>query len=910
MFIMDGRERDDGDFCIGDDGRCPDDSTINPTLRMDRNDLIEFAENCEAFPISIRRECDGHRYTVHLNFEYWFAYVKPGTIGLSESNFTGRTELSQNVNLTTHTVEEASLQSNYEWEIFQDGIWQFTGITDKEAQLVKYLVDSTAAIGGYTFRRKAINHRINECQETDFAYSNQLTIYINDECDDEKRNVDFESGNLVSPPFFVNSTTSEFWIIDSIGANQSKYCLEVGFAQTPTEHIVSYLETSIQVVDSSNHTFINFDLTYDLQGKCIFLVDGNPLETFQGTDNQWNQHAYELSLSTGTHTLRWEYQKTTTDNVNPNEHIKLDNLNTFQTHPDLLPLLSLYYQTDGEFYWTNKSGWENRQTNSNCSPCSWYGVICDQSNRVVSLDLSANNLIGNIPYELGSLEELTLLNLSNNQLNGSIPNGLGSLSKLTTLKLHNNELTDSLPALMGNLSNLDTLFLQNNQLVGCFPSSYPPFCTDVEYDFSNNPNLSDFDAFCSSNECTICEHPDYQALKAVYDATGGPNWTENTGWSEPNSNQCDPCSWSRIDCDTSGRVIGLNLSQNNLVGTIPNEIGDLPELENLSFADNGVGLTGSLPSSIGNLSKLQWFYARNNNLTGNIPSSLGNLTNLLTFAVQSNNITGKLPPEIGNLTNLQVISLGDNNLIDPIPKEWGNLNNLQTLALQNNRLTGCFDPNLKNLCTTNLILLSGNNFINNNFTAFCSDDVGECTMECNNCEVIYLSSDTLTGDTTLIACDSILSQNDIVNTATETTDVMYQSGISIRLLPGFQVAAGATFIAQISDCNNLQSEEQPIIYRNKGSDSWDERITNTLKIFPNPFEYSTTVEFTLEQSDFIQLDLIDLTGRTALSVLTSSHYEAGTHQIMWQNDQLEAGIYWLRLLTPTGQVTQKVMVLR
>jgi Leucine-rich repeat (LRR) protein len=46
---------------------------------------------------------------------------------------------------------------------------------------------------------------------------------------------------------------------------------------------------------------------------------------------------------------------------------------------------------------------------------------------VTSMDLSSNNLIGEIPEELTSLYGLRFLNLSNNQLHGKIPEKINAM---------------------------------------------------------------------------------------------------------------------------------------------------------------------------------------------------------------------------------------------------------------------------------------------------------------------------------------------------------------------------------------------------------------------------------------------------------------------------------------------------
>ena len=65
------------------------------------------------------------------------------------------------------------------------------------------------------------------------------------------------------------------------------------------------------------------------------------------------------------------------------------------------------------------------------------------------------------------------------------------------------------------------------------------------------------------------------------------------------------------------------------------------------------GLTGEIPSEIGNLTNLTYLNLRSNQLTGSIPPEIGNLTNLTRLWLNDNQLTGSIPPEIGNLTNLE-----------------------------------------------------------------------------------------------------------------------------------------------------------------------------------------------------------------------------------------------------------------
>ncbi|XP_050119800.1 probable LRR receptor-like serine/threonine-protein kinase At4g29180 isoform X10 [Malus sylvestris] len=75
-----------------------------------------------------------------------------------------------------------------------------------------------------------------------------------------------------------------------------------------------------------------------------------------------------------------------------------------------------------------------------CGPrnFSWEGLECNYSislPRIISLDLSNNNLTGPVPQFLEELKSLTLLNLKGNQLSGSVPNALRERSEAGLLVL-------------------------------------------------------------------------------------------------------------------------------------------------------------------------------------------------------------------------------------------------------------------------------------------------------------------------------------------------------------------------------------------------------------------------------------------------------------------------------------------
>ena len=89
---------------------------------------------------------------------------------------------------------------------------------------------------------------------------------------------------------------------------------------------------------------------------------------------------------------------------------------------------------------------------------------------VVSMDLSCNNLSGNIPEELTSLHGLICLNLSQNHLEGNIPHEIRLLQVLESLDLSMNKLSGVIPQSMESMLFLSFLNLSYNDFSGRIPS--------------------------------------------------------------------------------------------------------------------------------------------------------------------------------------------------------------------------------------------------------------------------------------------------------------------------------------------------------------------------------------------------------------------------------------------------------
>ena len=191
------------------------------------------------------------------------------------------------------------------------------------------------------------------------------------------------------------------------------------------------------------------------------------------------------------------------------------------------------------------------------------------------------------------------------------------------------------------------------------------------------------------------------ALVALYNATGGDNWTDNTNWLGAEGTEC---TWFGVTChDDENNVRHLALRNNNLIGTIPPELGNLVRPQTLELSFNQ--LTGEIPPELGALTGLSRLLLSDNQLTGEIPSELGNMAALRRLCLSDNQLT-EIPPELGNLENLQRLFLSGNQLTET-PPELANLEDLRSLLLTDNELTK-IPPELGNLANLDFLSLAVN----------------------------------------------------------------------------------------------------------------------------------------------------------------------------------------------------------
>lgn len=127
--------------------------------------------------------------------------------------------------------------------------------------------------------------------------------------------------------------------------------------------------------------------------------------------------------------------------------------------------------------------------------------------------------------------------------------------------------------------------------------------------------------------------------------------------------------------------------------SLPSEIGYLNAINNLTISDNQV-LT-MVPSTLSNLTNLQYLYIQNNPSLTNIIPSVSWMNHLWQLQISGSPLLGTIPTWIGALTQLQYLELRK-IWISSIPATFWNLMNVSNLNLACNNLTG-LPPELSKL---------------------------------------------------------------------------------------------------------------------------------------------------------------------------------------------------------------------
>ncbi|KAF7148585.1 hypothetical protein RHSIM_Rhsim03G0183200 [Rhododendron simsii] len=239
---------------------------------------------------------------------------------------------------------------------------------------------------------------------------------------------------------------------------------------------------------------------------------------------------------------------------------------------------------------------------------------------------------GELPLTLRNCTSLIVLDLGENRFSGSIPTWIGDLS-LQVLRLHKNMFIDNIPSQLCQMLDLQIMDLGNNLLTGPIPR-----CLGNLSAMILDESISEF---CARFDVELSDTSMTQVIKG------------------------------RELEFTSGILVflaNMDLSGNNLVGSIPKEITNLSGLSGLNLSHNN--LIGKIPEKIGGLKSLESLDFSKNQLSGIIPQSISGLNFLSRLNLSYNNLSGRIPTGNQLQTPPSSSYLGNSELCgDPLPRK-------------------------------------------------------------------------------------------------------------------------------------------------------------------------------------------------------------------------------------------------
>ena len=199
---------------------------------------------------------------------------------------------------------------------------------------------------------------------------------------------------------------------------------------------------------------------------------------------------------------------------------------------------------------------------------------------------------------------------------------------------------------------------------------------------------------------TTTNSKDREAMVALYNATNGQHWINNTRWMKG-----DPCidEWHGLYC-IGGRVLQINMTFNNMSGTLPAELAQADMLQVVQLHNNR--LTGTIPAVILQMNSLQILNLNSNQLTG-LPVSIS-MPNLTSLIVNGNLMKGNLTTQ-WNTPLLQTLDVSSNEFTGHFPDLSG-CSKLQVLVAFSNEVSGQYPSSLGVLQNLKKLWLSYNNF--------------------------------------------------------------------------------------------------------------------------------------------------------------------------------------------------------
>lgn len=376
----------------------------------------------------------------------------------------------------------------------------------------------------------------------------------------------------------------------------------------------------------------------------------------------------------------------------------------YATHPDDAAAHSSGEEPDIDSGWQKDENWMSGK-----SVCQWFGVDCEAVlgngfRDVVHLNLTSNDVTGNIPLELRSLTNMIILDLSSNKLEGTIPAQVCRMDQIEYLLLQNNQLSGTIPAQISMMEGAYEIYLTNNAFQGTIPAAISKLTNLRALNLAENAfegSIPDMTALKELNHLSLEDN----SLTGVIPISIAK--LTNLHDLRLNKNQLTGGFITELANNKKLRL--LYLGHNNFQGEVPNIFDDLHTLTDLELHYNK--FTGTLPMTMQKLTSLRRLTIDYNKFKGSIPSEFSKMTDLEAIGMHHCDLVGSIPTEFGILTNLVHIYLNHNFFQNSLPTQFSKLTKVKDLFLEHNAFKGSIPTEVAKMTSLENLRIFENNLI-------------------------------------------------------------------------------------------------------------------------------------------------------------------------------------------------------